>query len=61
MFASRWFMTLFSRDFPADVVVRIWDCFFMEGLKIMFRVALAVLKLVQSKIKYNFSILKAKQ
>ena len=39
MFATQWFMTLFSQKFPFSVVLRIWDIFLAEGLKIIFRVS----------------------
>ncbi|KAF8822960.1 TBC domain-containing protein [Cardiosporidium cionae] len=50
MYASQWFMTLFSYSFPLDIVVRIFDVFFNEGIKMIFRVALAVLKLLQETL-----------
>lgn len=37
-------MTLFCVNLPIKVVVRIWDSFFVEGLKIIYRVGLAILK-----------------
>lgn len=40
----QWFMTLFTYNFPFSVVVRIWDCVLAEGWKVIFRVALALLK-----------------
>ena len=49
MYASQWFMTVFSYNFPFDVVVRIWDIFLAEGWKIVFRVALALLQLSASE------------
>lgn len=44
MYASQWFMTIFSYNFPFEVVVRIWDIFLYEGKKTLFQVALAVLE-----------------
>lgn len=43
-YASQWWMTLFSGVLPFRVVLRVWDMFFNEGWKIMFRVAIALLK-----------------
>lgn len=40
----QWFMTLFTYNFPFAVVVRIWDAVLSEGWKVIFRVALALLK-----------------
>ena len=47
MYASRWFMTIFADAFPMNVVVRIMDIYLMEGRKILFRVALAIFKLLE--------------
>jgi len=38
-------MTIFSNNVPLELTLRIWDVFFIEGQKIMYRVALAVLKI----------------
>jgi len=50
MFASQWFMTIFTYNFSFEVVVRIWDVFLYEGTKMLFRVALAILKLQQDDL-----------
>jgi hypothetical protein len=39
-----WFPTLFTTVLPAETAVRVWDCLFVEGRKILHRVALALLK-----------------
>ncbi|KAJ3071151.1 GTPase-activating protein [Quaeritorhiza haematococci] len=44
MYASQWFMTLFAYRFPLDIVFRIMDIVFAEGIETMFRFALALLK-----------------
>jgi hypothetical protein len=36
MFASQWFMTLFTVGFNIDLTVRVFDIFFAEGEKILF-------------------------
>eukprot|EP00301_Raphidiophrys_heterophryoidea_P003581 c11611_g1_i1.p1 GENE.c11611_g1_i1~~c11611_g1_i1.p1 ORF type:complete len:138 (-),score=34.12 c11611_g1_i1:133-546(-) len=43
MYASQWFMTLFSYNFPFETVLRLWDIFFSEGFITIYRVALALL------------------
>ena len=63
MYASQWFITLFSYSFPRDLVTRIWDIYFLEGEKILFRVALALLKerekeLIQLRFEPLFAALK---
>ena len=50
MYASRWFMTLFADYFPIQVVVRILDIYLMEGRKILFRIALAIFKLLEKEL-----------
>ncbi|KAG6543998.1 hypothetical protein Mapa_014622 [Marchantia paleacea] len=44
MYASQWFITVFSYSFPFSLELRIWDVFLYEGVKIVFRVGLALLK-----------------
>ncbi|XP_035824832.1 rab GTPase-activating protein 1 isoform X2 [Aplysia californica] len=44
MFASQWFLTLFTAKFPLHVVFGILDLFLSEGHMIIFCVALALLK-----------------
>mmetsp|Transcript_28489 Transcript_28489/g.39344 ORF Transcript_28489/g.39344 Transcript_28489/m.39344 type:complete len:608 (-) Transcript_28489:203-2026(-) len=43
MYASRWFITVFSCNFPLEVVNRVWDIFLFEGPRIIFRVAMAIM------------------
>lgn len=43
-YATQWFMTLFCVGVPFKTVVRIWDSFFVEGLKIIYRVGLAIIR-----------------
>ncbi|KNC21770.1 hypothetical protein FF38_04006 [Lucilia cuprina] len=40
--ASKWFICIFAEVLPAETVLRIWDCVFSEGYKIVFRVALTM-------------------
>ncbi|XP_010549945.1 PREDICTED: EVI5-like protein isoform X2 [Tarenaya hassleriana] len=44
MYASQWFITVFSYSFPFPLALRIWDVFLYEGVKIVFKVGLALLK-----------------
>jgi hypothetical protein len=50
MYASQWFITLFAVNFRFDILVRIFDVFLLEGQKILYRIALAVLKIKEDKI-----------
>ncbi|OZJ05742.1 hypothetical protein BZG36_01289 [Bifiguratus adelaidae] len=47
---SHWFLTLFINVLPVETVLRVWDCFFYEGNKVLFRVALAIFKMYESRI-----------
>ncbi|KAJ1414012.1 Rab-GTPase-TBC domain, partial [Sesbania bispinosa] len=44
MYASQWFITVFSYSFPFHLALRIWDVFLYEGVKIVYKVGLALLK-----------------
>lgn len=37
-------MTLFSRTYRAPELYRIWDMFFCEGVKVLFRLALVIVR-----------------
>ena len=45
MYASQWFFTLYTNCLPFEIIVRIFDCYLLEGEKIIYRAALAILKL----------------
>ena len=58
MYASQWFITLFTYSFPFELVTRAWDAFLFEGWKAVYRVALAVLKANQdSLLRMDFDAL----
>ncbi|TPX77194.1 hypothetical protein CcCBS67573_g01552 [Chytriomyces confervae] len=42
MFIPQWFLTLFTSSLPWASVLRIWDMFFCEGSKALFRMSLAI-------------------
>ncbi|KAF3329713.1 Ecotropic viral integration site 5 [Carex littledalei] len=44
MYASQWFITVLSYSFPFHFTLRIWDIFLYEGIKVVFKVGLALLK-----------------
>ncbi|XP_013410122.1 rab GTPase-activating protein 1-like isoform X2 [Lingula anatina] len=44
MYASQWFLTLFTAKFPLFMVFHIMDVFLSEGMNTIFHVALALLK-----------------
>jgi len=55
MFATHWFNTLFAYSLPFPHLLRVWDIFMLEGMKIIFRVSVVVLKLSEDRlISCNF-------
>jgi hypothetical protein len=56
MYVTEWVVTFFTRSFPFNFVVRVWDIFLHEKhWKIFYRVALALLKYFQHDfLKSNF-------
>ncbi|XP_006262868.4 TBC1 domain family member 10B [Alligator mississippiensis] len=44
LYMTEWFMCVFSRTLPWSSVLRVWDMFFCEGVKIIFRVGLVLLR-----------------
>ncbi|KPP62733.1 hypothetical protein Z043_119064 [Scleropages formosus] len=54
LYMTEWFMCAFSRTLPWCSVLRIWDMFLCEGVKVIFRVALVLLRCMlgsQEKLK----------
>ncbi|RWS30027.1 rab GTPase-activating protein 1-like protein [Leptotrombidium deliense] len=50
MFASQWFLTLFTAKFPLHVVFYILDIFLLDGLETIFKVAIALLSLSKREL-----------
>ncbi|XP_041348201.1 TBC1 domain family member 10B-like [Gigantopelta aegis] len=44
-YMMNWFLCVFCRSLPWDCVLRIWDMFLCEGVKVLFRVSLALMKM----------------
>jgi hypothetical protein len=49
LYASEWFICLFSKDLKPSVLVRIFDTFLYEGYKVIYRFALAFLKMKENE------------
>lgn len=47
---AAWFMSAFTGILPIETTLRVWDCFFYEGSKTLFRIALTILKLGEPRI-----------
>jgi len=50
LIASKWFICLCSDVLPVETVLRVWDCLFAEGSKVLFRVALSLLKMNEPRL-----------
>jgi len=50
LIATPWFLCLFTVSFPFDTALRIIDWFLYEGIKVLFRVSLNILKHNEQKI-----------
>lgn len=48
---TSWFMSLFIGTLPIESVLRVWDILFYEGSRTLFRIALAIFKLGEQRIK----------
>ncbi|KAF5297747.1 hypothetical protein FQR65_LT09921 [Abscondita terminalis] len=48
--STKWFICLYAEVLPTETVLRIWDCIFYEGSKIIFRVALTLIKIHKRQI-----------
>lgn len=46
----QWFMCLFVNTLRPEVALRVWDIFFNEGDKVLFRIAIALLKIHEAEI-----------
>ncbi|KEG07755.1 rab6 GTPase activating protein [Trypanosoma grayi] len=49
-FASQWFLTLYTYQFPLDFSCRVWDLFLVTGWRVMFQVAIAILQGEQEQL-----------
>ncbi|KAJ1459656.1 rab-GTPase-TBC domain-containing protein [Pelagophyceae sp. CCMP2097] len=50
MYATHWVVTLFSAQFPFALVTRVWDAFFAEGWKAVYRVAVAIISAYSNEL-----------
>ncbi|KAI1260595.1 RabGAP/TBC [Xylariaceae sp. FL1019] len=48
---TSWFMSCFIGTLPVESTLRVWDIFFYEGSKTLFRIALTILRLGEGEIK----------
>lgn len=45
LYMTEWFMCVFSRTLPWSCVMRVWDMFFCEGVKVIFRIGLVLVQM----------------
>ncbi|KAF8924860.1 hypothetical protein BGZ58_001357 [Dissophora ornata] len=50
MFIPKWFLVLFTMSLPWASVLRVWDVFYFDGVKTLFRVGLAVLQICRQHL-----------
>ncbi|KAJ1739209.1 hypothetical protein LPJ68_004878 [Coemansia sp. RSA 1086] len=48
MYATPWFMTIFTLSLPWPAALRVWDWFMFRGTKVLFRVALGIADMASS-------------
>jgi len=56
MFSTCWFNTIFAYCLPFSHLLRIWDIFMLEGLKIVFRSGIVLLKAAEKRLTRTGSI-----
>ncbi|EPQ31674.1 uncharacterized protein PFL1_01007 [Pseudozyma flocculosa PF-1] len=45
-----WFLSLYTDCLPVETLFRVWDVMFVEGMVILFRVAVAILKMNEAEL-----------
>jgi len=50
LYASSWFLTLFTTTLPISLSCRIMDCFLSEGVEVIFRIALTLLIIAKHEL-----------
>ena len=50
IYSNEWFLTLFTYVYDAEDVVRVWDIFFVDGVAAIFRIGLAILKVLEPRL-----------
>ena len=61
IYASQWFLCLFAKDLKPNILVRIFDVFLFEGFKVIYRFALAFLKLKEKAFIKKKNLLATKK
>ncbi|KAJ3548760.1 hypothetical protein NM688_g5255 [Phlebia brevispora] len=45
-----WFLSLFTDCLPIETLFRVWDVFLVDGLDVLFRIALAILRVSEEEL-----------
>ncbi|KAF9425277.1 hypothetical protein BGZ76_003354, partial [Entomortierella beljakovae] len=53
MYMTQWFMTLYTMSLPWASVLLVWDVFYYDGVKALFRVGLAILHLCRDHLLHK--------
>jgi len=53
LYASSWFLTLFATCVPLNIACRIMDCFLLEGIEVIFRIAISLLLRGKQELLYQ--------
>jgi len=50
LISSKWFICMYADVLPVETTLRVWDCVFNEGSKVIFRVAVTMVKMNKSML-----------
>lgn len=53
MYIPSWFLTAFTLSLPWSSVLRLWDVFYFEGVKVFYRISLAILEICKDHLLNN--------
>ncbi|KAI8645828.1 rab-GTPase-TBC domain-containing protein [Parasitella parasitica] len=53
MYIAQWFLTAFTMTLPWDSVLRVWDAFYFEGIKVFYRVSLAIMDICKDHLLHS--------
>lgn len=54
LYMTEWFMCIYARTLPWCTVLRVWDMFFCEGVKVLYRVGLYLMNSAFTHDKQKF-------
>ena len=50
LFAMRWFVAIFANALPVETTLRVFDAFLLEGVKVLHRVGLSLLRIAEPRL-----------